>query len=120
MYAISQLPEADRPAAYQDVLQNPHFYGVDPDAMPREYSPTYGSLTSNMGMTVSQAPTRAQAAANSANAEENRDIVGEERRSRTGISEARMVAGTAQGATRRIGRTNVHTQITNRPHLISS
>src|SRR3546814_15971126 len=40
MYAISQLPEADRPAAYQDVLQNPHFYGVDPDAMPREYSQT--------------------------------------------------------------------------------
>src|SRR3546814_12719802 len=89
MYAISQLPEADRPAAYQDVLQNPHFYGVDPDAMPREYSPTYGSLTSNMGMTVSQALNRAQAAANAANDEDHRALVDEDRRRRTGIYEAR-------------------------------
>src|SRR3546814_19443089 len=100
MSATSQLPEADRPAAYQDFLQNPHFYGVDPDAMPREYSPTYGSLTSNMGMTVSQALTRAQAAANSANAEEHRDIVDEDRRRRTGIYEARTAAATAQGQAR--------------------
>src|SRR3546814_10342329 len=107
MYAISQLPEADRPAAYQDVLQNPHFYGVDPDAMPREYSPTYGSLTSNMGMTVSQDITRAQAAANSANAEEHRDIVDEDRRRRTGIYEARSAAATAQGqAARKSTRLN--------------
>jgi len=100
MYAIQQLPEADRAAAYQDVLTNPDFYGVDPEAMPREYSRTYGSLTSNMGMTVSQALTRAQAAASETNRESHRDAADADRARRTEIYGNRASAATAQGDAR--------------------
>ncbi|MBB3693012.1 hypothetical protein [Sphingomonas sp. BK580] len=100
MYALGQLPEADRPAAYAAMRANPEQYGIDPDSMPEQYDPRYVALTGKMGMTVAQAQTREQAGANAQATAAYRADVQEDRKERTGIYRARSNAATAQGEAR--------------------
>jgi hypothetical protein len=100
MFAIQQLPEEQRATAYAGVLANPERYGVDAETMPPTYDPTYASVTSGMGMTVSQALTRQQAASNAKDMKDYRADVHADRQERTGIYRARAAATTAQGEQR--------------------
>lgn len=100
MYAISQLPAAEQAAAFAEVRQNPDFYGVDTSTIPQQWSPAYGNIVGNMGMTVSQAMTRSQAAGNEANREVHRNAADQDRVERTGIYRDRAAATTSQGAQR--------------------
>lgn len=100
MFALSKVPEADRPAAYAAMLANPDQYGIDPETMPAEYDPTYVSLTGRMGMTVAQAQTRDQARDNADATDAYRAKVQADRTERTGIYRTRSAAATAQGDAR--------------------
>jgi hypothetical protein len=57
LYAVSQLPQEQRPAAYADLLQNAGAYGVDVSGMPASWSDTYGAVAGGMGLNVNQALT---------------------------------------------------------------
>ncbi|WP_129340617.1 hypothetical protein [Sphingomonas desiccabilis] len=100
MFALQQLPEDQRPAAYEQMRQNPEHFGVDPTKMPEAYDPNYAAVTSGMGMTVSQALTRQQAKDNAAALQDYRQDVQADRTARTGIYRDRSIATTAQGAQR--------------------
>jgi hypothetical protein len=100
MYALQQLPEEQRAAAYANIRANPHFYGVDPANMPEQYDPVYASTAAGMGMTVSQAMTRRQAADNAADLADYRGDIQRDRETRTGIYRDRSTALTSQGAAR--------------------
>lgn len=100
MYAVSQLPPAEQAAAYAEIRANPDFYGVDIDTLPAQWSPAYGSIVGNMGMTVSQAMTRGQAATNEGNREVHRTAADKDRTERTGIYRDRAAAATSQAAER--------------------
>ncbi len=100
MTAISQLPAEEQQAAYADVLANPDYYGADPEALPQTWSPTYGRVLGDMGMTVSQALTRKQAAEAEGNREKHRTVADEQREKRLGIYSERSEALTNQGEAR--------------------
>lgn len=56
LYAINQLPQEQRSAAYADMMLNPNKYGgVDTAGMPVEYNPNFASVMGGMGQTVNQA-----------------------------------------------------------------
>jgi hypothetical protein len=95
MHALQQLPEADRPAAYQAIRTNPAAYGVDVSTMPAQYDPHYAAMASDMGMTVSQAMTRQQAGDNAAAAAAARAALQADRDKRTGIYAGRSAAAIA-------------------------
>lgn len=101
MYAISQMgsPE-EQAAAFAEIRANPELYGVDVDTLPTSWNPTYGNIVGNMGMTVSQAMTRKQAAENEDNREGHRNAADQDRAARTGIYRDRAQAATSQGAER--------------------
>lgn len=62
IYAINQLPEQERPAAYAALMNHPEMYGgVDVNGMPPGYDPTYASVMGGMGTTVGQAITNDRA-----------------------------------------------------------
>ena len=100
MFALSKLPEADRPAVYSAMLANPEQYGIDPDTMPEQYDPRYTTVAGQMGMTVAQAQTRDQARDNSDATAAYRKEVQADRTARTGIFRERAAATTAQGEAR--------------------
>lgn len=59
MYNLQQLPEAQRPAAYADMVANPQDYGLDSDWLRRStYDPNYVAMRAGMGSNVSQSRTR--------------------------------------------------------------
>ena len=61
LYAVSQLPKEQRPAAYADLIDNPEQYGVDTRGMPTVWNDTYGSVAGGMGLNVNQALTNIRA-----------------------------------------------------------
>jgi len=94
MYAISQLPEDQRAATYDAVLSDPGKYGIsDSSVLPATYDPSAIALRTNMGMSVSQARARDQAALNGDRADQSRQEA-------LAITRARAAASTAQGAQR--------------------
>ena len=68
-YAISQLPEEQRAAAWADVQANPEAYSLTDEDVATEYDPQRSAILANTGMTVSQALTRSQASENADAAE---------------------------------------------------
>lgn len=56
IYAINQLPENQRAAAYADFMQNPAKYGgIDTSGMPGQWDQTFANVAGSMGQTVNQA-----------------------------------------------------------------
>ncbi|MGK6323468.1 hypothetical protein ACMGDM_10290 [Sphingomonas sp. DT-51] len=100
MYALQQLPEADRPAAYAAMRANPEQFGVDPSNMPEAYDRSYVGLTANMGMTVAQATHRDQASIEGESRDMGRRAAAEDRAERTDIYRTRSEAAMAQGEAR--------------------
>ncbi|UXC90515.1 hypothetical protein EGM87_16000 [Sphingobium sp. RSMS] len=100
MYSILQLPEADRPGAYSRWLSGPDTFGVDTRNLPHTWDPQFAAITSNMGMTVSQARTRDQAASNADQAEAARQAALGLRREMVGIAQRRADASISQGQQR--------------------
>lgn len=100
MYAIQQLPEDQRAAAYADVVSHPEHYGVDGSTLPANYDPNYSNITANMGMTVAQALQRSQAAQNADAMEAYREWLRANGDKRTNAYVAHSAASTAQGAAR--------------------
>jgi len=100
MYALSQLPEANRPAAYSAMRANPEQFGIDPSTMPEAYDPSYVGLAANMGMTVAQATGRDLRASDAASRDKARGAAQSDRQQRTDIYRARSAAATNQGQQR--------------------
>jgi hypothetical protein len=100
MDAILQLKPEEQEAAYTHVLSNPDIYGVDPETLPKAWNPTYGRILGNMGMTVSQALTRRQAATNAQNTDRHREAAGVDRGRQLDLAEERAATQAAQGAER--------------------
>jgi hypothetical protein len=86
VYAIRQLPEKDRAAAYADVIANPDQYGVDVTGMPTAWSDNYGTIAGTMGMTVNQGIAQDRANAVAADQIKNREA-------NRGFTERRLTQG---------------------------
>lgn len=89
LYAISQLPQDQRAAAYSDLLQNAQAYGVDTTGMPEAWSDTYGTVLGNMGLNVNQALTNERADRVADNRITNNDARTEQGAARLEISRAK-------------------------------
>lgn len=100
MYAIGQLPADQQAAAFEDVKANPDHYGIDGKSLPDSWSPLYGTVLGNIGMTVSQAMTRRQQAERDAHNADFKQQAADDRTRRTDIYADRSAAQTSQGAAR--------------------
>lgn len=99
-YAISQLPEDQRAAAWADIQANPEAYNLTDEDVATEYDPQRSAILANTGMTVSQALTRSQASENADEAEAARQAALNLRRQALGIAERRANASISQGQQR--------------------
>ena len=99
-YAISQLPPEERAAAWADVQSDPTQYRLTPEDVAGDYNPLRSGLLASMGMTVSQAQTRALAAENADEAEAARQAALELRRQTVELARRRTEASISQGQQR--------------------
>ena len=99
-YAISQLPEEQRAAAWADVQANPEAYSLTDEDVATEYDPQRSAILANTGMTVSQALTRSQASENADAAEVARQEALRLRGQMVDIARRRTDASISQGQQR--------------------
>lgn len=69
MYAIADMPEDKRKAAYDHMVQNPAVYGMEADWLPPVYDPQYVATRASMGSNVAQSRTRETAEESAASRE---------------------------------------------------